>query len=525
MNEHIITPASEQVKPKAYSYIRFSTPEQAQGDSQRRQKDDAEKYALQHGLDLDDKLTFKDLGVSAYRGKNAETGRLGEFLEAVREGMIERNAILLVESLDRISRQAARKALRILEDIVDEGITVITINDGAVYTAKKLNEEPMSLLMAILIFIRANEESANKAGRLAAAWAAKRDAAQSKPLTALVPAWLKLDKKTGAFEVIEERAEIVRRIYRETIEGAGYGLIAKRFNDEGITPFGKPKKGSKGDTHYWHRTYVQKILRNPAVTGEYTPHRMEHADGKKVRKPAGERIANYFPAVVDAELYQAVQAMRQARSSKIQTGRGSLQNLLTGLIVCPICGSTMTRKSPGATKKGESVFVCAKAKAGAGCKFHGVKQHTVEGFIVENIDRLLAEMPSGNDTLDAQVENLSAGLHACGDHIDNLTKALMDGYSPTIAAALRKAEQDHEETKAQLDDALARQAAASDAWTSKRIESLTGALSEEPIDKTRANVALRQLLNSIVIDYRDGCLYFNWKNGGTSSAAFAWPEE
>jgi DNA invertase Pin-like site-specific DNA recombinase len=109
--------------PKAYSYLRFSTPEQMQGDSYRRQTAMAEDYAARHGLELDRELTFQDLGVSAYRGKNAETGRLGDFLAAAEAGLVPEGSFLLVESLDRISRQAARKALSILGDITDQGIT------------------------------------------------------------------------------------------------------------------------------------------------------------------------------------------------------------------------------------------------------------------------------------------------------------------------------------------------------------------------------------------------------------------
>ena len=37
------------MQPKAYSYIRFSTPEQALGDSLRRQVQLAEEYARKHG--------------------------------------------------------------------------------------------------------------------------------------------------------------------------------------------------------------------------------------------------------------------------------------------------------------------------------------------------------------------------------------------------------------------------------------------------------------------------------------------
>lgn len=72
-------PDDPQARPKAYSYLRFSTPEQAAGDSRRRQTELAEKFAKAHDLALDDQLTFHDLGVSAFSGANL-AGQLGAFL-------------------------------------------------------------------------------------------------------------------------------------------------------------------------------------------------------------------------------------------------------------------------------------------------------------------------------------------------------------------------------------------------------------------------------------------------------------
>ncbi len=90
---------------KAYSYLRFSTPEQEKGDSKRRQMDLARRYADAQGLDLDETLTFHDLGVSAFRGSNLDAA-LGAFKSAVTDGRVPRGSYLLVESLDRLSRQA-----------------------------------------------------------------------------------------------------------------------------------------------------------------------------------------------------------------------------------------------------------------------------------------------------------------------------------------------------------------------------------------------------------------------------------
>nr|BCE44336.1 hypothetical protein XF4B_06850 [Bradyrhizobium diazoefficiens] len=75
--------SAQSEETRAYSYVRFSTPSQQEGASFQRQMEKATKFALDHGLTLDTELNMTDIGVSAYRGKNARTGALAGFLEAV----------------------------------------------------------------------------------------------------------------------------------------------------------------------------------------------------------------------------------------------------------------------------------------------------------------------------------------------------------------------------------------------------------------------------------------------------------
>jgi hypothetical protein len=77
-------------KPKAYSYTRFSTPEQAKGDSGTRQALAAERWAKERGIELDNELTLRDEGISAFDGLNVERGALGAFLRAVQTGEVPR---------------------------------------------------------------------------------------------------------------------------------------------------------------------------------------------------------------------------------------------------------------------------------------------------------------------------------------------------------------------------------------------------------------------------------------------------
>src|SRR5688572_26822263 len=98
---------------RAYSYIRFSRPEQLRGDSLRRQLELSETWCRKNKVFLDDTLKLRDLGVSAHRGQNATTGKLGAFLEAIKDGIVKPGSILLVESLDRLSRNQILDALNL----------------------------------------------------------------------------------------------------------------------------------------------------------------------------------------------------------------------------------------------------------------------------------------------------------------------------------------------------------------------------------------------------------------------------
>jgi DNA invertase Pin-like site-specific DNA recombinase len=97
------------------------------GDSFEPQTKKAAEYASAHGLELDTTLTFRDLGVSAFRGRNAQTRALRAFLDGVEHGDIPQGSHLLVESLDRISREQIIAAQGLFLQIIDAGVTLVTL--------------------------------------------------------------------------------------------------------------------------------------------------------------------------------------------------------------------------------------------------------------------------------------------------------------------------------------------------------------------------------------------------------------
>ncbi len=338
--------------PLAYSYLRMSRPEQLRGDSLRRQLEGSRAYAAEHGLTLDESL--QDLGVSAFRGRNRTEGALAEFLNAIEEERVPAGSVLIVENLDRLSREQVNTALRQFLGIIDAGITIVTLSDGQVYSQETMDGDITRLLMSIFYMARAHDESAQKAARLAAAWKNKRARLATDPdakLTARIPAWLTLATDRRGFRVREERATAVRRIYEECAAGMGAIVIARRLTEDGVCPFGR----SKG----WQPSSVKKILDSEAVLGRFQPHRMEN--GRRV--PDGEPVEGYFPKIIETELHAAARAALTRRKTGAGGQKGRTHaNLFAGLLRCVHCEGPMHFLDKGAPPKGGRYVQCDHAR-------------------------------------------------------------------------------------------------------------------------------------------------------------------
>lgn len=340
---------------RAYSYTRFSTPEQASGDSLERQVSAARKLAEENGWVLEE---LTDPGISAYRGANRITGALGDFLRLSEAGEIPRGSVLIVENLDRLSRERVLDALNLFQSILRTGIEVYTLTDGKHYTYDSLNSDFTSLMMSLLMMSRAHEESALKSERLSGAWERKRSRVGEAKLTARCPAWLELSEDKKVFHPIPERIQILKRIFEETAAGMGAAAIARTLNREGVPTWGRGKLKADG----WQPSYIKKILLNRAVLGYFQPHKKPR--GEKA-EPVGEEIPDYYPEVVSPALYEAARVARQGRRHSGGRRGRAFSNLLTGGITkCAACSRSMRFLDKGPLPKGGRYMRCSGAVRG-----------------------------------------------------------------------------------------------------------------------------------------------------------------
>jgi DNA invertase Pin-like site-specific DNA recombinase len=292
----------------AISYLRFSSRRQEDGDSLRRQSELAAAYCQRKGWTLSD-TNYEDLGVSAWKGKNAIVGNLGEFLKAVEAGAVKPGTALIVESLDRISRQGIDEGYDTVKRILKAGILLVTLTPEREFDVTATKSLSKGALDIQLILERAAEESERKSERVRAAWKGKRDKARAGVgvVAGAPPAWVR--NVGGKLELIPERAAAVQRIYALAAAGHGRRQIIRALKRDGIPPF-----GVKG----WVGSYVQKILTDRRTLGEYQPRDSD-------RKVAGEVMFGYFPAVVTQQQWDAAKAGADQRMLR----KGGRQKLWT----------------------------------------------------------------------------------------------------------------------------------------------------------------------------------------------------
>lgn len=343
-------------------YMRWSSAEQSKGSTLERQREVCQRHAQDNDWNVVDELV--DDGISAFKGAHAATGALGRFVKDVEEGLYPDGIVLLCEKLDRLSRQEPSQVFLWMLNLTEAGVTVATVDGGRRYSQG--NFDMASIIEVIVKAQLSHEESQKKSDRLGAAWAAKRrrlNDGERFVMTRRIPAWLEVTGTPPRFVVQPDRAEIVTRIFRETVSGFGKQHIARNLNRDGVPTFGRAAG--------WHASYVQKILRNPAVIGELHPARKARGSPRQM---TGDVVTDYYPPVVDYSLYQhAMRAMRD-RPRKF-TGRGrKLVNLFSGLARCAACGSKMTFRAKGRKQRAdgswvnEDYLVCDGYQRGRGCK-------------------------------------------------------------------------------------------------------------------------------------------------------------
>ena len=157
----------------------------------------------------------------------------------------------------------------------------------------------------------------------------------------------------GQYYIVDEEAEVVRRIYREYLDGSGCRIIANRLNEDKVPTM------NGGE---WHPRTIATILQNYTYTGSLLLQKTykENYITKKKMTNDGQRprylVKEAHEAIIPLDQWQSVQdEIKRRRNSMKVLYSSKVSFVYTGLIQCAKCGKNYRRK----TTSSRVVWCCA----------------------------------------------------------------------------------------------------------------------------------------------------------------------
>jgi len=214
----------------------------------------------------------------------------------------------------------------------------------------------------------------------------------------------------GSLIIVPEEAEIIKRIYREYLEGKSLAGIGRDLEKDGIlTAAGKPR---------WRPETIKKILLNEKYIGDALLQKTYTVDflTKKRVKNEGHvpqyYVENSHEAIIPKELFLQAQEELHRRNN-IYTGADKNKRLysskyaLSTITFCGDCGDIYRRVYWNIRGRKEFVWRCVTRieQGPETCKNRTVKEDELYDAVMTAINRLLA----GGDNM---IRTLEENIHA-----------------------------------------------------------------------------------------------------------------
>lgn len=375
----------EDTRLRVAAYARVSTEKEEQEDSFERQ---VEYYTalIQSKSEWQFSGIYADPGITGTRAEMRPD--FLRMIEDCRKGKIQK---VLVKSISRFARNTV-DALNYIRELKDLNIGVYFENEN-IDTLTPGGEVLLTILAAM-----AEQESRTMSTNIKWAYRKRFEAGEVILNTGLMLGYTKVGKDEeghAVYEINEEEAEIVRRIYREYTSGATLSRIAKRLEADGIPT----KLGKKT----WCVSVIRSILKNEKYTGCAILGKTFKPDvlTKYRQKNTGQAPMFYtegtHPAIIDKELFELakdeMQRRKDTKDEAVGSTRFSSKYPFSGLLICHSCGHKYRRHTRKVSeKKRIPAWACAyKVTNGKGtCESHHINETVIEQTYLEAI-RNMAE--------------------------------------------------------------------------------------------------------------------------------------
>ena len=383
-------------------YERLSRDDDLAGDSNSivNQKKMLEDYAKNNGYT--NTVHFTDDGFS---GGSFERPGWKQMLSRIENGDI---GTVIVKDMSRVGRDYLQVGFYTEVFFREKGVRFIAVSNGVDSDNNTSSEFAPFLNIMNEWYLR------DCSRKITAVLRAKGK--EGKPITSNPPyGFVKDTEDKNHWLVDEEAAEVVRKIFRLTVEGMGPYQIAKRLMEEKVEkPSYYQATRQRGnyqtmcdfETPYnWTGGSVVRILERPEYMGDtvnFRSHKESYKDKKAVKNSSEDILIfqDTHEPIIDRRTWYLVQELRKTVRRVDTSGEGSL---LTGKLYCADCGGKMhyrrstTRAARdwrgipnGGTERTSAGFNCSTYNSSRKqykqvCFSHSIKEDTVKQLILETI--------------------------------------------------------------------------------------------------------------------------------------------
>lgn len=321
---------------KCVIYTRVSTEMQIDGYSLDAQTAALERYAKNRELEVVGR--YQDAGKS---GKSIE-GRpeFQKMLGDIESGRCEAEFVLVFK-LSRFARNVC-DALNALQELKKHGVNLVCTEEG-LDTSTPTGRLIFTIMSSVSEMERENIRIQTMEGR-------REKARQGKWNGGAAPYGYTINEN-DVLEINEEEREVVGLIYKKYAEnGWGFSRIANYLNNAGII-----KNNHASVLQTWSANMIKNIIDNEVYCGKiaYGKRTMKNIDGQERRVMSEDYIVvdGQHEAIVPEGLWLKAKKKRDKTKGKrekvIGVGR---EHLLTGILKCPVCGSSMYASRRGRTE-------------------------------------------------------------------------------------------------------------------------------------------------------------------------------
>ena len=364
-------------------YCRLSNDDDLQGESNSitNQKNILKKYADENNFG--NTAFYVDDGFS---GTNFNRPDFMRMMEDVKSGKI---GTIITKDLSRFGRDYLMTGQYIEMILPDYDVRYIAINDN-VDTLRSENE------MMVFKNVFNDWYARDCSKKIKAVFKAKGQS--GKPLTTIPPyGYKKSEADKNVWEIDEEAAEVVRRIFQLCIDGYGPTQIARILTEDKVltpTAYAELKKSGNitcSKPYRWAQRTIADLLEKLEYVGHTVNFRTRKKSYKCKKKIENSKedwaiFENTHEAIISKEDFDLVQELRK---NKRKLQHQEEVNPFSGMVYCADCGKKMYLcRSKSLNSDQEHLKCSSYAKDKDDCSAHFIRTVVLEEIVLSELRKM-----------------------------------------------------------------------------------------------------------------------------------------